>query len=68
MSQQTVQTQIRLLRKEQSDQGLHSLPFQLYLLDTLLHCKIKLLHFHDRYGNYSGMPISDFLREIVCMH
>ena len=42
---QTVQTQIRLLLKEQSDQGLHCLPFQLHLLNALLHCNIKLFHF-----------------------
>ena len=34
---QTVQTQIRLLLEEQSDQGLHCLLFRLYLLDTLLY-------------------------------
>ena len=38
-SEQTVQTQIRLLLKEQSDQGLHCLPFHLHLLDALPHCK-----------------------------
>ena len=35
-SGQTVQTQIRLLLEEQSDQGLHCLPFRLYRLDSLL--------------------------------
>ena len=34
---QTVQTQIRLLLEEQSDQGLHCLPFRLHLLDSLLY-------------------------------
>ena len=29
-SEQTVQTLIRLLQKEQSDQGLHCLPFNLF--------------------------------------
>ena len=33
---QTVQTQIRLLLEEQSDQGLHCLLFRLHRLDTLL--------------------------------
>ena len=33
-SGQTVQTQIRLLQQEQSDQGLHHLPFSLHLLDA----------------------------------
>ena len=32
--EQTVQTQIRLLLQEQSDQGLHCLPFHLHLLDA----------------------------------
>ena len=36
-SGQTVQTQIRLLLDEQSDQGLHCLPFCLHRLDAL-HC------------------------------
>ena len=35
-SEQTVQTQIRLLQ-EQSDLGLHCLLFRLHLLDTILH-------------------------------
>ena len=34
---QTVQTQIRLLLEEQSDQGLHCLPFRLHHLDSLLY-------------------------------
>ena len=33
---QTVQTQIRLLLEEQSDQGLHCLHFSLHLWDALL--------------------------------
>ena len=33
---QTMQTQIRLLLEEQSDQGLHCLKFPLHLLDALL--------------------------------
>ena len=32
MSRQTVQTQIRLLLEEQSDQGLHCLPLHLHIL------------------------------------
>ena len=31
-AEQTVQTLIRLLQKEQSDQGIHCLPFHLHLL------------------------------------
>ena len=41
-SEQTVQTQIRLLLMEQSDQGLICLLFCLHLLNTILHCKIEL--------------------------
>ena len=37
MPRQTVQTQIRLLLEEQSDQGLHCLPFHLHRLDSLLY-------------------------------
>ena len=36
---QTVQTQIRLLLEEQSDEGLHCLPFRLHRLDPLLYGK-----------------------------
>ena len=36
-SGQTVQTKIRLLLEEQSDQGLHCLPFRLHRLDSLLY-------------------------------
>ena len=43
-SEQTVQTQIRLLLKEQSDQCLLCLLFCLHLLNAILHCKIQLLH------------------------
>ena len=39
MSGQTVQTQIRLLLEEQSDQGLHSLQFRLHLFGALLYGK-----------------------------
>ena len=41
-SEQTVQTLIRLLLMEQSDQGLLCLLFCLHLLNTKLHCKIQL--------------------------
>ena len=39
MPGQTVQTQIRLLLEEQSDQGLHCLPFRLHHLDSLLYSR-----------------------------
>ena len=42
-SEQTVQTQIRLLLMEQSDQGLLCMLFCLHLLNTILHCKIQLI-------------------------
>ena len=35
VSRQTVQTQIRLLLEEQSDQGLHCLLFHLHLFDEI---------------------------------
>ena len=41
-SEQTVQTQIRLLLMEQSDQSLLCLLFCLHLLSTILHCKTQL--------------------------
>ena len=34
---QTVQTQIRLLLEEQSDEGQHCLPFRLHLLSSILY-------------------------------
>ena len=37
MPGQTVQTQIRLLLEEQSEPGLHCLPFRLHPLDSLLY-------------------------------
>ena len=37
MPGQTMQTQIRLLLKEQFDQDLHCLPFRLHRLDSLLY-------------------------------
>ena len=44
-SGQTVQTQIRLLLQEQSDQGLHCLQFPLHLLDALFYGKSILFNF-----------------------
>ena len=49
---ETVQTQIRLLPKQQSDLGLHYLPFHLYLFDAVLHCKTKFRF----YNNYFLSP------------
>ena len=44
-SGQIVQTQIRLLLEEQSDQGLHYLQYCLHLLDALLYGKSSLFEF-----------------------
>ena len=44
-SEQTGKTQIRLLFREQSDQGLLCLSFYLHLPDALPHCKTKLVNF-----------------------
>ena len=44
-SGQTVQTQIRLLLEEQSDQGLHCLQFRLHLLGALFFGKAILFKF-----------------------
>ena len=41
MAVQTVQTQIRLLLEEQSDQGLQCLPFRLHRLDSFLYGTAK---------------------------
>ena len=56
-SEQTVQTQIRLLLMEQSDQGLLCLLFCLHLLNTTLHCKIQLFQFRTIMVIISGVPI-----------
>ena len=37
--------------KERSDQNVHCLPFFLYLLEALLHCKIKLFYIKNIYGS-----------------
>ena len=61
---QTMQTQIRLLLQEQSDQGLHCLPFCLHLLHTLLSSKIprvKLCHSNFRVIT-ANFWVSEFLR------
>ena len=42
---QTVQTQIKLLLEEQSDQGLHCLQFHLHILEVLLYGKAWFLKF-----------------------
>ena len=44
-SGQTVQTQIRLLLREQSDQGLHCLLFHLYLLNKIFYGLVSVFEF-----------------------
>ena len=51
-SEQTAQTQIRLFLEEQSDQGLHYLPFCLHILDPLPCSKTILFQFLDIYNNF----------------
>ena len=50
-SEQTAQTQIRLLL----DKGLHCLPFHLHLLDTLLYGINFLFEFRGITSNFSGV-------------
>ena len=65
MWKQPVQSQIRLLLKEQSDKGLHCLPFHLCLLDSLYYivktdssmCRTKTVII-------SGTPVIRILRVI----
>ena len=45
MPGQTVQTQIRLLLEEQSDQALNCLPFHLHRLESLLYGRATLFKF-----------------------
>ena len=52
-SGQTVQTQIRLLLEEQSDQGLHYLQYCLNPLDALLDGKTSFFKFKDDYNKVS---------------
>ena len=54
-SWQTVQTQIRLLLEEQSDQGLHCLQFQPHIFDPLTCSKMRLFQFYDNYSNVLGV-------------
>ena len=46
--------------KEQSDQGLHCLPFHLHLVDALLHCESKFFTFYGN-GNYFDVTIFSIL-------
>ena len=53
---QTVQTQIRLLLEELSDQGLHCLQFRLHLFDALLYGKATLFKFKGDYRKFFSCP------------
>ena len=57
MPGQTVQTQIRLLLEEQSDQGLHCLPFRLHRLDSLLCGRAHSSNFRVITTNFLGVRI-----------
>ena len=43
MSEQTMQAQIRLVLKEQSDKVLHSLPYCLHLLNIIMYLDIYII-------------------------
>ena len=53
---QKVQTQIRLLLEEQSDLGLHCLPFRLHRLDSLLYGRATQFKFESDYNQFFGCP------------
>ena len=55
-SGQTVQTQIRLLLEEQSDQGLHCLLFHLHLLDKIPKGLASFLEFYVDYSKVFWRP------------
>ena len=55
ISGQTVQTQIRPLKEEQSDQGLHCLPFYLHVFDKLPHGLASLFDFKVDYSKRFGI-------------
>ena len=55
-SGQTVQTQIRLLLEEQSDQGLHCLLFHLHLFDKIPKGLASFLEFLVDYSNVFWRP------------
>ena len=59
---QTVQTEIRLLLEEQSDQGLHYLQLCLHLLDALLYSKAPCSNFRVITANVQVSEFLGFLR------
>ena len=60
-----VQTQIRQLLEEQSDQGLHRLLFHLHCLEAFLCCKANLLEFK---GDYSKILVVQKFRTFTVFH
>ena len=62
MSTQTVQTQIRLLLEEQSDQVLHCLPFHMSLVGVSLQSDTNFLHFRIITVVTKAVSILDVLR------
>ena len=64
-SGQTVQTQIRLLLEEQSDQGLHCLLFLLHLFDEIPSGLASLFDFQV---NYSKVSCVQKFRNFRVMH
>ena len=56
-SGQTVQTQIRLLLEEQSDQGLHHLLFDLHIFDKTHSGLASLFEFKVNYSSFLHQKI-----------
>ena len=56
MSGQTVQTQIKLLLEEQSDQGLHCLLFHLHLFDEIPRGLVSFPEFKVDYSKVFWRP------------
>ena len=54
--EQIVQTQIRLLLEEQSDQGLHYLQYCMHLLDALFNGKTSFFSFRMITAKFSSVP------------
>ena len=57
MPGQMVQTQIRLLLEEQSDQDLHCSPFRLHRLESLLYGRATVSNFRVTTTNFLGVRI-----------
>ena len=65
---QTVQTNIRLLQEEQSDEGLHCLLFHLHVLTKNLQVWPLCLNFKVNYSKVSCVrKFSNFTGNIACV-